>query len=213
MIKYSADAGDFLDLSAVIHEAEFDIRYFSSFNFVGRRIRGYDEPVALLTENAACALKAVSADLKQKGLHIKVFDAYRPQSAVDHFAEWAADTDDTCMKEYFYPDIDKSVLFSQGYIAAHSSHSRGSTVDLTLVDDITGKELDMGGTFDLFSEISHSDFRGIAPEQYSARMLLRSVLTAHGFMPLAEEWWHFTLIDEPFPDTYFTFPVSRKSLK
>ena len=126
---------------------------------------------------------------------------------------WAQDTSDTRMKDYFYPELDKSVLFDQGYIAEKSGHSRGSTVDLTLFDMKTEKEVDMGGTFDYFGELSHPDYSGITEEQYHNRMILRNAMLAHGFKPLDEEWWHFTLKDEPFPDTYFTFPVNSSSVK
>ena len=125
---------------------------------------------------------------------------------------WALDFEDTRMKEYFYPELEKDVLFTLGYIAEHSGHSRGSTVDLTLFDMTTEKEVDMGGTFDYFGELSHPDYTGITEEQYQNRMILREAMLAHGFKPLEEEWWHFTLEDEPYPNTYFTFPVSTASL-
>ena len=144
---------------------------------------------------------------------MKIYDAYRPQMAVTHLMTWSKDVSDTRMKKYFYPELDKSVLFDQGYIAEKSGHSRGSTVDLTLFDMNTEKEVDMGGTFDYFGELSHPDYKKITAEQYENRMILRNAMLAHGFKPLDEEWWHFTLKDEPFPDTYFTFPVSSKSLK
>ena len=148
-----------------------------------------------------------------KGYRLKVFDAYRPQKAVTHFVNWAKDLNDTRMKKYFYPELDKSVLFDQGYIAEKSSHSRGSTVDLTLFDMNTEKEVDMGGTYDYFGEISHPDYMQITAEQYKNRMILREAMLANGFKPLDEEWWHFTLKDEPYPDTYFTFPVNSNSVK
>ena len=179
---------------------------------MGDRIDGYEEPVALLTKEAAAALKEVSDELMQKGYRLKIYDAYRPQEAVTNFVEWAKDTDDTRMKEYFYPDLEKDVLFPQGYIAEHSGHSRGSTVDLTLFDMRTEKEVDMGGTFDFFGELSHPDYTGITEEQYANRMILREAMLAHGFKPLVEEWWHFTLEDEPYTDTYFTFPVNSESV-
>jgi D-alanyl-D-alanine dipeptidase len=189
-----------------------EIRYYSTYNFVGDRIDGYEEPTALLTKEAANALKEVSEDLKEKGYRLKIYDAYRPQNAVQHFVRWSKDKDDTRMKDYFYPELDKSVLFDQGYIMNHSGHSRGSTVDLTLFDEKTGKELDMGGTFDYFGQMSHPDYKNITDEQYQNRMILREAMMNHGFKPLDEEWWHFTLDDEPYNDTYFTFPVSKSSL-
>ncbi len=212
-LTLSNDSSDFVLLSEAVPDAILEIRYYSTYNFVGDRIDGYEEPVALLTKEAAEKLQEVSKDLEAKGYRLKIYDAYRPQMAVTNFVHWAEDIDDTRMKEYFYPDLDKSVLFDQGYIAEHSGHSRGSTVDLTLFDMKTEKEVDMGGTFDYFGELSHPDYKGITEEQYANRMILREAMTSHGFKPLVEEWWHFTLEDEPYPDTYFTFPVSRESVQ
>ena len=208
----SDDASDFVLLSEAVPDAILEIRYYSTYNFVGDRIEGYEEPVALLTKEAAAALKEVSDEVMAKGYRLKIYDAYRPQEAVTNFVEWAKDTDDTRMKEYFYPDLEKDVLFPQGYIAEHSGHSRGSTVDLTLFDMRTEKEVDMGGTFDFFGELSHPDYTGITEEQYANRMILRDAMMVHGFKPLVEEWWHFTLEDEPYTDTYFTFPVNSESV-
>ena len=212
-IKLSNDPSGFVDLSEAVPDAILEIRYYSTYNFVGDRIDGYEEPLAFLTKEAAEALNEVSADLMEKGYRIKVYDAYRPQMAVTNFMNWALDEDDTRMKEYFYPELDKDVLFPQGYIAEHSGHSRGSTVDITLFDMTTEKEVDMGGTFDYFGELSHPDYTDITEEQYNNRMILREAMMAHGFKPLDEEWWHFTLEDEPYPDTYFTFTVNSDSLK
>ena len=211
-VTLSDDASDFVLLSDAVPDAILEIRYYSTYNFVGDRIDGYEEPLALLTREAASALRAVSDDLVARGYRLKIFDAYRPQRAVTHFMNWALDPDDTRMKAYFYPELDKKVLFPQGYIAEHSGHSRGSTLDLTLFDMTTEREVDMGGTFDYFGRLSHPDYTGISDEQYANRMLLREAMLAHGFKPLAEEWWHFTLVDEPFPDTYFTFPVNSDSV-
>ncbi|MCR4739567.1 MAG: M15 family metallopeptidase [Lachnospiraceae bacterium] len=205
--KLSDDPSDFVLLSEAVPEAILEIRYYSTYNFIGDRIDGYEEPVALLTKEAAAALKEVSDDLVEKGYRLKIYDAYRPQTAVDHFVRWAEDTDDTRMKEYFYPDINKKDLFSQGYVAKYSGHSKGSTVDLTLFDMNTKKDVDMGGTFDHFGQLSHPDYRGITDEQYKNRMILRDAMTSHGFKGISSEWWHFTLENEPYPDTYFTFPV------
>lgn len=212
-IDKASDSSDFVLLSEAVPDAILEIRYYSTYNFVGDRIDGYEEPCALLTKEAATALKQVSNELVSKGYRLKIYDAYRPQKAVTHFMNWAKDISDTRMKKYFYPELDKSVLFAQGYIAEKSGHSRGSTVDLTLFDMNTEKEADMGGTFDYFGELSHPDYKQISTQQYENRMILRNAMLAHGFKPLDEEWWHFTLKDEPFPDTYFTFPVSSKSLK
>ncbi len=208
----SGDSSDFVLLSEAVPDAILEIRYYSTYNFVGDRIDGYEEPLAMLTAEAADALREVSDELMGMGYRLKIFDAYRPQMAVTHFMNWALDTEDTRMKAYFYPELDKDVLFPQGYIAEHSGHSRGSTVDLTLFDMTTEREVDMGGTFDYFGELSHPDYTGITEEQYANRMLLREVMLKHGFKPLPEEWWHFTLEDEPYPNTYFTFPINSDSL-
>ena len=210
--KLSEDASGFVLLSEAVPDAILEIRYYSTYNFVGERIDGYEEPLALLTKEAATALRDVSDELAEKGYRLKIYDAYRPQSAVEHFVSWSQDSGETRMKEYFYPELDKDALFSGGYVARRSGHSRGSTVDLTLFDMATGKDVDMGGTFDYFGERSHPDYRGVTEEQYANRMLLREAMVAHGFKPLASEWWHFTLKDEPYPNTYFTFPVRSDAI-
>ena len=216
----------FVSVTDVVPDVILEIRYFGTYNFVGERIDGYKAPTALLTKEAAAALKAVSDDVKAQGYRLKIYDAYRPQCGVDHFVRWAASLPDTRMKPYFYPDLDKSVLFDQEYIMAKSGHTRGSTVDLTLFDMRTEKEVDMGGTFDWFGPESHPDFcgnpesgeytgdnakspagRSITPEQFANRMILRAAMLRHGFKPLDTEWWHFTLSDEPFTDRYFNFQV------
>ena len=212
-VKLSNDASGFVLLSEAVPDAILEIRYYSTYNFVGDRIDGYEEPVALITKEAAAALKEVSDELVSRGYRLKIYDAYRPQKAVTNFMNWAKDENDVRMKKYFYPELEKSVLFPQGYINEHSGHSRGSTVDLTLFDMTTEKEVDMGGTFDYFGELSHPDYKDITEQQYANRMLLREVMLKHGFKPLPEEWWHFTLENEPYPDTYFTFPVNSDSVK
>ena len=220
---------DFVTVTDVVPDAILEIRYYGTYNFVGARVDGYLQPTALLTKEAADSLKAVSDDLIKQGYRIKIFDAYRPQRGVDHFVRWAADLNDTAMKPYFYPDLDKSVLFEQEYIMEKSGHTRGSTVDLTLFDMATEREVDMGATFDWFGIESHPDFcgnpetgeyngdnsaspagRSITAEQFANRMILRNAMLAHGFKPLDSEWWHFTLKNEPYPNTYFTFPVQQK---
>ena len=222
------DSSDFVAITDVVPDAILEIRYYGTYNFVGSRIDGYLAPTALLTRRAADSLKAVSDDVISQGYRLKIYDAYRPQMGVDHFVRWAADVADTTMRRYFYPDVDKSRLFELEYIMAKSGHTRGSTVDLTLFDMTTEKEVDMGGTFDWFGPESHPDFcgnpetgqytgdnskspvnpkRSITPEQFHNRMILRDAMLRHGFKPLDSEWWHFTLKDEPYPDTYFTFPV------
>ncbi|MBO7114788.1 MAG: M15 family metallopeptidase [Bacteroidaceae bacterium] len=218
----------FVTLTDAVPDAILEIRYYGTYNFVGARIDGYLQPTALLTKEAAAALKQVSDYVMAKGYRLKIYDAYRPQSGVDHFVRWAANVPDTAMKAYFYPDLDKSVLFEQDYIMAKSGHTRGSTVDLTLFDMRTEKEVDMGGTFDWFGPESHPDFcgnpetgqytgdnskspkgRSITEQQFRNRMILREAMLSHGFKPLDSEWWHFTLKDEPFADTYFNHPVTQ----
>ena len=222
------DRSQFVTITDVVPDAILEIRYYSTYNFVGARVDGYLQPVALLTKQAADSLRAVSDDVMSLGYRLKIFDAYRPQGAVDHFVRWASDITDTVMEPYFYPVVPRDSLFELGYIAEKSGHTRGSTVDLTLFDMATEKEVDMGGTFDWFGVESHPDFcgnpetgdytgdnsasllgRSITPEQFENRMILRRAMLRHGFKPINEEWWHFTLKDEPFPDTYFTFPVKQ----
>ena len=209
LMSSTDDASQFVNLTDVVPDAILETRYYSTYNFVGARVDGYLEPTALLTRQAADSLRAVSDDLMKQGYRLKIFDAYRPQCAVDHFVRWAADVNDTLMKPYFYPEVPRDRLFELGYIAKKSGHTRGSTVDLTLFDMATEKEVDMGGTFDWFGLESHPDYRGITPEQYHNRMILREAMLRHGFKPIGEEWWHFTLKNEPFPNTYFTFPVKK----
>lgn len=211
--KLSDDSSDFVLINDVVPDAILEIRYYSTYNFIGDRINGYEEPIAILTKEAAAKLKEVSDELVNRGYRLKIYDAYRPQKAVMHFANWAKDLDDTRMKKYFYPNLNKNVLFAEGYIDYYSGHSRGSTVDLTLFDMNLEKEVDMGGTFDYFGEESHPDYKGITEKQYNNRMILRDAMVNHGFKPLSTEWWHFTLDDEPYKDTYFTFPVSKNSIK
>lgn len=210
---YTMDPSGFALLSDYVPQALQEIRYFSTYNFVGERIDGYEEPCAIITPEAARALKGASNEFNVLGYRIKVFDAYRPASAVRHFVYWALEDDDVRMKPYFYPDIDKTDTIRQGYIAKQSSHSRGSTVDLTLLEMKTGKEVDMGTPFDFFGELSHPSNKNTTEEQYENRMLLQRVMMRHGFLPYDCEWWHFTLEREPYPDTYFEFPVSSAYLK
>ncbi len=207
------DPSGFVLLADYVPNIIQEIRYYSTYNFIGERIDGYEEPCAILSIEAARALKAVSNELFVQGYRIKVFDCYRPACAVKQFVLWGIEDTDVRMKPYFYPELNKQDLFAEGYIAKLSSHSRGSTVDLTLLDMKTGKEVDMGSPFDLFSEKSHPSYKGITDEQYENRMLLQHVMVRNGFVPIDCEWWHFTLKDEPYPDTYFEFPVSSQYLR
>lgn len=209
----TTDPSGFVVLADYIPSIIQEVRYYSTYNFIGDRINGYEEPAALMTKEAARALLGVANEMNVWGYRLKIFDAYRPVMAVKHFTMWGLEDTDLRMKQYFYPDLDKTDLFEKGYVATKSSHSRGSTVDLTLFDMKTGKEVDMGGPFDYFGEISHPDYQGITKEQYENRMLLQKAMVRNGFQPYECEWWHFTLKDEPYPDTYFEFPVSSQYLK
>jgi D-alanyl-D-alanine dipeptidase len=206
------DPSGFVLLADYVPHIIQEIRYYSTYNFIGERIDGYEEPCALLTKEAARALKSVSNEFAVQGLRLKVFDAYRPARAVRQFVLWGIEDQDIRMKPYFYPDLQKQELFSGGYIAKKSSHSRGSAIDLTLLNMETGKEIDMGGPFDFFGELSHPDFKAITDEQFENRMNLQRVMIRNGFAPIDCEWWHFCLEDEPYPDTYFEFPVSSAYL-
>ncbi|WP_428742269.1 M15 family metallopeptidase [Tenacibaculum sp.] len=184
-----------------------ELRYCSNNNFIGAPINGYEENILIATSPTAKALKKVQDELTTKGLSLKIFDAYRPQTAVNHFVKWARVINDTLMKQQYYPEVNKRHLFKLGYIASKSGHSRGSTVDLTIVDLKTGKELDMGSPYDFFGVSSHITYEKLTKQQKKNRQLLQKVMRKHGFRPYTNEWWHFTLRHEPFPKTYFDFPV------
>lgn len=211
--------------STIVVEA----RYYGDHNFIGRPIAGYEAPRCLLTRQAAAALARVQEDLRPFGLGLKTFDCYRPQRAVDDFVSWANDADDTKMKQEFYPAVDKADLFSEGYIAERSGHSRGSTVDLTIIRlpqqprnedvealidcrlpaDERGRDhsIDMGTAYDCFDPLSHTANPTVDEEARRNRLLLKTVMEKHGFTNYPQEWWHFTLSGEPFPDRYFDVPV------
>ncbi len=197
----------FCYLEEVVDGAVFDVRYYGVNNFVGERIDGYLAPKIILTTEAAGRLADAQRELSAFGLGLKFFDGYRPQRAVFHFVRWAENLPDTRMKNKFYPDVKKKNLFRDGYIAAKSGHSRGSTIDLTIVDMKTGKELDMGTPFDFFGPKSWPENNEMSLQIRSNRALLRQVMIRNGFKPLKEEWWHFTLMNEPYSETYFDFPV------
>ncbi|WP_328882984.1 M15 family metallopeptidase [Streptomyces sp. NBC_00299] len=227
---------DFVALRHVDPTIVQEMRYFTPHNFVGERIDGYRQPLCILTRPAAEALHKAQKRLLRQGYTLKVYDCYRPQRAVDHFVRWAEDLDDEAMKDEFYPNVDKTRLFVDGYIAEKSGHSRGSTMDLTIVrlpakptrpyvpgeplvpcfaaqaERFPDNSLDMGTGFDCFDTLSHTLDPRIQGEQRTNRLLLKSTLEALGFVNLAEEWWHYTFKPEPYSDTYFDFPVSRKSL-
>ena len=184
-----------------------ELRYCTSNNFIGTSINSYEEAVLITSTKAAITLKKIQTIFLSKGFSLKIFDAYRPQTAVNHFVRWARATNDTLMKKEYYPELNKRHLFKLGYISSKSGHSRGSSIDLTLVNLKTGKELDMGSPFDFFGAISHITFNNLTEVQKGNRKLLRDIMSKNGFRPYKNEWWHFTLRNEPFPKTYFNFPI------
>jgi len=199
---------DFVYVNDLIPSIHIELRYFGNNNFMGKPIEGYHREVAILSKQATMALKKVQDELEQYNLSIKIYDSYRPQRAVNHFMRWTKDLNDTLNKKGYYPNILKKNLFKEGYIASKSGHSRGSTLDMTLVDIKTGQPLDMGGPYDFFGEVSWVDNKNLSAQQLANRMLIQTIMKKYGFMHYPKEWWHFTLRNEPFPDTYFDFPVN-----
>jgi D-alanyl-D-alanine dipeptidase len=222
---------DLVDIETVIPSVLLDIRYYGPHNFVGANVDGYLAPKCLLTRQAADSLARAQGELREMSLTLKIYDCYRPQRAVDHFVRWAQDVNDLKTKDEFYPTVDKRNLFRDGYIAEKSGHSRGSTVDLTIVPLPAPKQdaytpgqplaacfssadrrfrdntIDMGTGFDCFHELSHPGSLKVGHQQRVNRLLLKSLMDKQGFKNYDQEWWHFTLRDEPYPDTYFDFPV------
>ena len=221
---------DIVDVKEIIPEIQVDMRYYGSYNFIGRRISGYNKPVCLLTKKAATALKSAEDKLLTMGLTFKVYDCYRPQDAVDSFVVWAESVNDIKMKQAFYPEVNKQDLFRENYIAYQSGHSRASTLDLTIVainstippyptnlklnncsviikKRPADNSLDFGSGFDCFGRVSHPEYAGISPQARANRLLLKNLMNMAGFRGLDSEWWHFTLREEPYPDTFFNFPV------
>jgi len=197
----------FVDVAEAIPDVQVDARYYGSDNFLGRPVKGYNAAKAFLSKEAASALTKVQEELVAKGLALKVFDGYRPQRAVDDFMHWIADKSDIKTKAKYYPNISKSQLVPQGYIAEKSGHTRGSTVDLTIVKLSDGAELDMGSGWDYLGSISHALTGQVSDEAKKNRALLRNLMIKHGFKPYDEEWWHFSLASEPYPNTYFDFVI------
>lgn len=197
----------FVYLDEILPDALYDIRYYSDENFIGKRIDGYNAPFAIMTLRSARALKKVSDEVDKQGYRLKIIDAYRPQKAVNHFVAWSKQPGDTEMKEIFYPDIDKKNLFKLGYLSSKSGHSRGSTVDLTLVYKRTGEEVDMGSRVDFLGAISAHGAKHLTKEQRTHRYILKTAMVKHGFKPYSKEWWHYTYKDEPYKNTYFDFDV------
>ncbi|SRR5581483_3661854 len=206
-VRATGNNGAFVDVKEFIPSVRLDVRYYTNENFVGSRIDGYDAPKCLLTREAAAALKNVQEELARNRRSLKIFDCYRPQQAVDRFIRWAKDLNDQKTKSKYYPSVDKEDLFKNGYLAEKSGHSRGSTLDLTIVDVESQQELDMGTEFDFFDPLSHTVNNRITKSQQDNRIALKSAMERNGFKNLEEEWWHFTLNNEPYPDKYFDFKV------
>lgn len=203
--QISYDKTGFAPVYTVIDDAVYDLRYYSPNNFTGNKINGYKAPVAYMTKESLKALSIAAEDLRKQGYRLLIWDTYRPQKAVNNFVKWINDPKDPGDKT-FYPELKKSDLMKGGYIASKSGHTRGSTIDLTLIKK-DGSFVDMGGTFDLFSEISHPDYEKLTAEQKKNRKILRTAMIKAGFKGISSEWWHYTLKNEPYPDTYFDFDV------
>jgi D-alanyl-D-alanine dipeptidase len=222
---------NFVDIQKAIPTIVLDIRYHTDHNFLGTKVDGYEAPKCLVTAPAAEALAKVQAELQEMSLSLKIYDCYRPQRAVNHFVRWARDVGDTKTRAEFYPTVDKRHLFRDGYIAEKSGHSRGSTIDLTIVPVPTPAQegytagqplqacylpaakrfrdngIDMGTGFDCFHELSHPGNLKMGVQQRANRLLLKTLMDRYGFKNYDQEWWHFTLRNEPYPDTYFDFSV------
>ena len=210
ILNAAALPSGFVYLTDMVPTIVQDIRYAKTENFIGTPIDGYINPIAITTKEAAIALNHAQIDLRRFGFSLKVFDAYRPQRAVDHFVRWAKDLKDVRKQSEYYPKVAKQDLFREDYIASKSGHSRGSTLDVTLVSfDAEGlaQELDMGTHFDYFDPRSWPEYSDLTVMQRANRMLLQTVMEKHGFKPYPKEWWHFTLKQEPYPNTYFNFNV------
>ena len=203
--QVSYDKNDFVPIYSIIDDAVYDMRYYSDNNFTGHRINGYKAPVAYMTQESLKALSIAANDLRKQGYRLLIWDTYRPQKAVDDFVEWINNPNNPGDKT-FYPKLKKSQLLEGRYIMAKSGHSRGSTIDLTIIKK-DGTFVDMGGTFDLFSEISHPDYKKLTKEQKKNRKILHDAMIKAGFKGIDSEWWHFTLENEPYPDTYFDFDI------
>ena len=197
----ASHADTFTNVNTALPSIHYDIRYFTDNNFIGNSIDGYKKPICYLTNETVPALQKVQTTLQKQGHSLRIFDCFRPQRSVDHFVRWAKDLDDLKMKKSYYPNVKKKELFNDGYIAAKSGHSRGSTVDLTI------DGLDMGTPFDYFDPRSHTNAKSVTTEQHNNRMLLKKVMEENGFKNYAEEWWHYTLKEEPFKEHYFDFVI------
>ena len=199
--------GDFDYLDTIDPSIKYDIRYASHHNLVGRTIAGYEKNVCIVSQTLGQTLRNIQAELKIHGLELFVFETYRPQRASNDLQQWGLDPEDQLNKKDYYPNINKADFSALGYINERSSHTRGAAVDVTLIQSATQTALDMGTGFDFMDPLSHPDNTSIAEPAYHNRQQLQTIMREHGFKGLATEWWHFSLIDEPFPETYFDFVV------
>lgn len=197
----------FVYVTDYIPHISVDLKYFGKHNFLGKKVDGYEANKVILAERATLALQKIEKELNKEGLGLKVYDAYRPQTAVNHFKRWAKDIKDTLMRKEFYPKVNKRDLFKKGFIASRSGHSRGSTIDLTIIDLKTKKELDMGAPFDFFGEESGHGYPKLNSTQKQNRLKLKKIMEKYGFRGYNKEWWHYTLNNEPFQKTYFDFKI------
>jgi len=197
----------FVYIDERIEDCILDAKYWGTDNFLGRPVAGYAQPLVVMSAEAAHACVQAAELLRRQGYIMKLFDAYRPQRAVDDFIAWVGDFSDQRRKRIHYPNVNKADMFELGYLARRSGHSRGSSVDLSLVDAATWQELDMGSIFDFMDVRSHIITPGLTARQEQNRAILREAMTACGFETYSCEWWHFNLIAEPHPDTYFDFPI------
>ncbi len=207
VVKKNNLSKGFVYIDDMIPSAQYDIRYYGEYNFVGKRIDGYKAPLAIMSLKGVTALKKASDELEKKGYLLLIYDAYRPQKGVNVFVRWSKDAKDNKMKNEFYPLLDKRNLFKLGFISSKSGHTRGSTIDLSLIHKSTGKVVDMGGPFDFFGDISNHGTKLITKQQSGNRNVLKNAMVKYGFKPYSKEWWHYTLINEPFPKQYFNFDV------
>jgi D-alanyl-D-alanine dipeptidase len=205
--KNNALPKGFVYVSDIIPDIKLDLRYKSYDNFIGKPIDGYLSEKCILTKEAALALKKVEDDLEKQGYCLLIYDAYRPQKAVNQFVKWAKAINDTLMKSQFYPNVSKKDLFKKGYIASKSRHSSGSTVDLTLISNKDNKVVDMGSSYDFFGPQSWVAYDKISSKQKTNRKLLQTVMLKNGFRSYSKEWWHFTLRYEPYRNQYFDFNI------
>ncbi|MEU5092409.1 D-Ala-D-Ala dipeptidase VanX [Streptomyces sp. NPDC021356] len=203
---------DFVFMDEFIPGVRWDAKYATWDNFTGKPVNGYLANRIVGTRALCAALQSAREEAASHGFGLLLWDGYRPQRAVDSFLHWSKQPEDGRTKHRHYPNIERPEMIENGYVAARSGHSRGSTVDLTLYHLESGDLADMGGDHDLMDSISHHGAEGISRTAADNRRRLRSIMETSGFSSYTCEWWHYTLKDEPYPDTYFNFPITQVSL-